>query len=177
MPATAVVQVLLREPVIGPDADVTLYFMVFGGGFQAAYFKPCSDFSLRIRLDIRCSTRPCTHTFGEWEVETMPGPRCMMDATVLPNGKIIIIGGTEEGLSNLEYLPNGCNVPVNEPWVYDPEAPAGRRYRRTGVYTRIPRFYHGSHVMTSHGDILCTGAYRSSAVLDDRSFVTYASAS
>lgn len=29
----------------------------------------------------------------------------MLDTTVLPNGKIIIIGGTEEGLSNLEVKP------------------------------------------------------------------------
>lgn len=97
------VQVILRQPVIDPDGDVSLYFIVFGGSFQAAYFKPCSDFSLRIRLDIKCSTKPCTHSFGGWEVETMPGSRCMADALVLPNGKVIIIGGGEEGLSNLEY--------------------------------------------------------------------------
>ena len=147
----------MREPVLNPDGDVTLWFVVFGGSYQAAYFKPCSDFSLRIRLDVRCTTKPCTHTFGEWELETMPGPRCMSDALVLPNGKIIIIGGAEEGLSNLEYKPNNCNVPVNEPWIYDPYAPAGRRYRRTGVYTRIGRMYHQAHVMTSYGDILCAG--------------------
>lgn len=26
------------------------------------------------------------------------------------------------------------------------------------MYTRIGRFYHGSHIMTSYGDILCGGA-------------------
>jgi hypothetical protein len=151
-------QVLLREPIINPNDDTTLYFMVFGGGYQAAFYKPCSDFSIRIRLDIRCSTRPCTHTFGEWEVETMPGHRCMLDTAVLPNGKVMILGGTEEGLSNLDHRPNSCNVPVNEPWIYDPEAPAGRRYRRTGAYTNIARMYHGSHLMTSYGDILVGGS-------------------
>jgi hypothetical protein len=49
-------------------------------------------------------------------------------------------------------------VPVNEPWYYDPDAPAGARYRRSGVFSRIARFYHNAHVMTSHGDILCGGA-------------------
>lgn len=97
-------QVLLREPIIRPGDDVTLWFMVFGGGYQAAFYKPCSDFSLRIRLDIRCSVSPCAHTFGDWEVETMPGHRCMMDAAVLPNGKLIIIGGTEEGERRLAGL-------------------------------------------------------------------------
>lgn len=46
----------------------------------------------------------------------MPGPRGMADAITLPNGKLVIIGGTEEGFSNLDYLPNSNNVPVNEPW-------------------------------------------------------------
>lgn len=140
-----------------PNADITLWFIVFGGGFQAGVYKPCADFSLRIRLDIRCSTRPCTHTFGEWEVETMLGHRCMSDAAILPNGKVLLIGGTEEGLSNLDHRPNSCNCPSNEPWIYDPDAPAGRRYRRTGAYTNIARMYHGSHVMTSYGDILVGG--------------------
>jgi hypothetical protein len=70
----------------------------------------------------------------------------MVDTSVLPNGKVIIIGGTEEGLSNLDHRPNSCNVPHNEPWIYDPEAPAGRRYRRTGAYTNIARMYHGERV-------------------------------
>lgn len=88
----------------------------------------------------------------------MLGARCMSDAIQLPNGKIIIIGGTEEGLSNLDHRPNSCNVPSNEPWIYDPYAPAGQRYRRTGAYTNIARVYHGSHVMTSYGDILVGGS-------------------
>lgn len=146
------------EPVITPNSDVTLWLIVFGGGYQAAFYKPCNDFSVRIRLDIRCSVQPCTHTFGDWEVETMLGARCMSDAIQLPNGKIIIIGGTEEGLSNLDHRPNSCNVPSNEPWIYDPYAPAGQRYRRTGAYTNIARVYHGSHVMTSYGDILVGGS-------------------
>jgi hypothetical protein len=41
--------------------------------------------------------------------------------------------------------------------IYDPEAPAGQRYRRTGAFSRIARFYHGAHLMTSDGDILCGG--------------------
>jgi hypothetical protein len=188
-------QVLLREPILDPDGDAALVFMVFGGSFQAAFNKPCADFSLRIALNVSCATRPCTHAFGAWEVETMPGHRCMLDTPILPNGKLVLIGGVEEGLCNLDHRPNSDNVPVNEPWIYDPDAPAGRRcasvsrnargqrrvsahtpgrtrlgwaellccgvrcrYRRTGAFTRIGRFYHGSHLLTSYGDILCSGA-------------------
>lgn len=161
-------QVLLREPHTMPNSDITLWFMVFGGGYQAAFYKPCSDFSLRIRLDIRCSVSPCTHTFGAWEVETMPSHRCMVDTSVLPNGKVIVIGGTEEGLSNLDHRPNSCNVPHNEPWIYDPDAPAGRRYRRTGAYTNIARMYHGACHWLSVVWVWCVPLKQCAGVLSPR---------
>lgn len=41
--------------------------------------------------------------------------------------------------------------------VYDPDAPVGARYRRTGAMTTIFRAYHGQAVLTSHGDILVSG--------------------
>lgn len=53
---------------------------------------------------------------------------------------------------------NTNNVPINEPWMYDPAAPAGKRYRRTGAYTDIPRVYHATAVMTSYGDVLLGGS-------------------
>lgn len=133
-------QVVLREPVITPDSDITLWFMVFGGGHQAYFYKPCSDFSLRIRLDIRCSVKPCTHTFGEWEVETMPGHRCMLDTAVLPNGKVVILGGTEEGLSNLDYRPNRCV-----------RVPAGQR----GSYPAQPHADSFVHCCWLHAATMC----------------------
>lgn len=64
----------------------------------------------------------------------------------------------------MDYLPNSCNEPSNEPWIYDPLGPPGRRFRRTGAYSRVPRFYHNSHLLTSHGDVLCGGALLSRCV-------------
>jgi hypothetical protein len=38
-----------------------------------------------------------------------PGPRCQHDSAVLPNGKVLLIGGVEEGFSGLGYFPvSGC---------------------------------------------------------------------
>ncbi|KAF6258550.1 hypothetical protein COO60DRAFT_1701302 [Scenedesmus sp. NREL 46B-D3] len=130
-------QVLLRHAANKPNARSSFTFMVFGGSHEATYSSPA---------------------MGEWEEETMPGPRCQHDSAVLPNGKVVLIGGVEEGYSGLGYFPNTNNVPVNEPWIYDPEAPAGQRYRRTGVYSNIARFYHGTAVMASYGDILLAGS-------------------
>lgn len=33
------------------------------------------------------------------------GPRCQLDSAVLPNGKVLIINGVEEGYSGLGYFP------------------------------------------------------------------------
>jgi hypothetical protein len=66
-------QVFLRHEANKPNARSTFYFMVFGGSNQATYYKPCADFSLRIRVDVDCTVSPCTHSMGEWEEETMPG--------------------------------------------------------------------------------------------------------
>jgi hypothetical protein len=68
----------------------------------------------------------------------------------------------QEGISNLEYLPNGNNVPVNEPWIYDPEGPVGFRFKRTGVYTRFARLYHATALLTSAGDVIVAGETLSS---------------
>jgi hypothetical protein len=56
--------------VLNPNTAVSLYFMVFGGNWIGAFFRPVTDFSLRIRIDISTTG---VHTFGDWEVETMPG--------------------------------------------------------------------------------------------------------
>ncbi|WIA21233.1 hypothetical protein OEZ85_000475 [Tetradesmus obliquus] len=151
-------QVLLQHEALNPSQKSTLYFMVFGGANAATYYKPCIDFSLRIQVDVDCTVSPCSHSMGQWEEETMPGPRCQHDSTVLPNGKVLLINGVEEGYSGLGYFPSPNNVPINEPWIYDPAAPAGKRYRRTGAYTDIPRFYHATAVMTSYGDVLLGGS-------------------
>lgn len=38
-------------------------------------------------------------------VAGIPGPRCELDTTVLPNGKVLLINGDEEGYSGLGYKP------------------------------------------------------------------------
>jgi len=65
--------------------------------------------------------------------------------------------GLQCGLGTLETVPPANSYPQNEPWIYDPVAPYGARYRRTGVYTNIMRNYHNTGLLTSFGDILVTG--------------------
>jgi hypothetical protein len=98
-------QVFLQQQPLKPSQVSTFFFVVFGGGNQATYWKPCIDFSLRIQVTVDCTVSPCTHSIGQWEEETMPSPRCQHDSTVLPNGKVILIGGVEEGYSGLGNFP------------------------------------------------------------------------
>ena len=66
-------QVVLRTDVLEPNDKYTFDFMIFGGGDQAAYFKPCTDFSMRIPIYVDCTVTPCMHSMGDWEIETMLG--------------------------------------------------------------------------------------------------------
>lgn len=54
-------------------------------------WKECVDKSVRIGLTIHPDGR---HVFDDtWVVEQMPGPRCIFDGTLLPNGHIVLTGG------------------------------------------------------------------------------------
>jgi hypothetical protein len=66
----------------------------------------------------------------------------------------------QTGLGSLATNPPANHYHQNEPWVYDPAAPAGARYSRTGQYTNIHRGYHGTALLTSRGDILISGESR-----------------
>ena len=66
-------QVVLRANVLNPNAVNTLEFIVFGGGDVATSFKPCIDFSLRLPVTVDCTSTPCSHSIGDWELEYMLG--------------------------------------------------------------------------------------------------------
>ena len=37
---------------------------------------------------------PTSYVFDPtWEVEKMPGPRCIFDGVLLPNGHVVLLGG------------------------------------------------------------------------------------
>lgn len=75
------------------------------------------------------------HAFDDaWTVEDMPGPRCLADAALLPNGRVVVINGVEQGFGALplDLSTPPANEPVNQPWIYTPWAPEGQRYSVPG---------------------------------------------
>lgn len=147
---------MLSTPVGGDTFEI----VIFGGNYEGANeLTICSPYSLRLSVTISAAG---AYTFGPWVVEQMPAPRCHFDTVLLPNGKVMLINGAEMGIGGLpdapEYSCGNCgNEPVTEPWEYDPAAPVGKRFTRTGAFSTIPRIYHQTGLLTSEGDILLGG--------------------
>lgn len=103
-------QVMLRMPKLQPGKEVRYEFMAFGGSYideelradigkcgpvscdrEAGEHRPCADISVRIGLTVKPNG---SYKFDpEWEVEKMPGRRCIFDGVLLPNGHVVLIGG------------------------------------------------------------------------------------
>ncbi|KAI8466478.1 MAG: hypothetical protein J3K34DRAFT_524480 [Monoraphidium minutum] len=169
-------QVMLRAGLYDPSKPMRYEFMAFGGSFMDAALRedirkcgpvtcdrekgehrPCSDYSVRIGVTVQPDGR---HLFDRaWEVERMPGPRCIFDGVLLPNGHVVLLGGQRRGIGDLTNAThyNGGNHPWNQPWIYNPYAKPGARFSLPGATTKIARLYHGVAQLTSRGDILATG--------------------
>ncbi|GBF96985.1 hypothetical protein Rsub_09782 [Raphidocelis subcapitata] len=169
-------QVMLRADAVKPGAPMRYEFSAFGGSFMDAALRAdigkcgpvtcdreageqrvCSHYALRIGLTVHPDGR---HEFDpSWEVEEMPGPRCIFDGVLLPNGHVVLLGGQKRGIGDLTNAThyNGGNEPWAQPWIYNPYAPAGRRFSVPGAATKIARLYHAVAQLTSRGDILATG--------------------
>lgn len=110
-----------------------------------------------------------------WQVEEMPEARVMPDAVLLPTGKILIVNGAKTGISgygNVKDQVGASNAdnPVFSPVLYDPAAPAGRRFLTAGMPTsNIPRLYHSVATLTPEGTVMVAGSNPNL----DRSETTY----
>ena len=99
-----------------------------------------------------------------WQVEKMPEARLMPDAVLLPTGVVVILNGAGSGISgygNVRDQVGASNAanPVRTPVLYDPAAPAGKRFLTQGLpKSPIPRMYHSVATLTPNGDIMIAGS-------------------
>ncbi|KAF8637421.1 hypothetical protein AX17_002916 [Amanita inopinata Kibby_2008] len=99
-----------------------------------------------------------------WQVEHMPEARIMPDAVLLPTGEILIVNGAGSGISgygNVVDQVGGSNAdqPVLSPVLYNPRAPPGQRFSKSGMPTsNIPRLYHSVATLTPSGSIMIAGS-------------------
>ncbi|CAE7085530.1 unnamed protein product [Rhizoctonia solani] len=99
-----------------------------------------------------------------WRVEEMPDPRVMPDAVLLPDGRVVMVNGGRKGIAGygnvkLQVGSSNADDPVFTPVLYDPKAPAGRRFTSEGMpSSNIPRLYHSVATLVPDGSIMIAGS-------------------
>ncbi|CAE6504543.1 unnamed protein product [Rhizoctonia solani] len=106
-----------------------------------------------------------------WSTENMPEGRIMADATILPDGKILIVNGAKTGTAGYGNVPDqaidwimqvgqsNADNPAFTPVLYDPAAPAGSRFSSAGMPTsNIARLYHSVSTLLPDGRVMIAGS-------------------
>ncbi|KAF8497704.1 glyoxal oxidase N-terminus-domain-containing protein [Gautieria morchelliformis] len=99
-----------------------------------------------------------------WQVETMPQPRIMPNALLLPDGRVLFVNGAHSGAAgfgNFKDLVGQSNAdnPAFQGLLYNPAAPAGSRFSQADLPTsNIARMYHSSATLTPNGTIMIAGS-------------------
>lgn len=129
--------------------------MAANGNLQ---IRACAE-SIRLRVS---TTASGSYFFnGGWEIEFMGSSRVMPDATLLPNGIVILLNGAQNGLAGDSASGGGsrADFPNFSAEMYDPDAPAGQRWS-TLARSQVARLYHSVAVLTRNGTILVSGCDR-----------------
>ena len=115
---------------------------------------------MRLRID---AVATGGYSTGDgWQMETMPSPRVSHSSVLLPNGKVLLMGGAKAGL--LGDAAAGGVAMLNDPnfWpvLYSPSSPEGARYA-TLARSQIARLLHSTAGLTTNGTVFVTGCDRS----------------
>ncbi|KAI8465624.1 MAG: hypothetical protein J3K34DRAFT_525211 [Monoraphidium minutum] len=153
--------------MLEPENGYAPEFAMFGGtaftGGACVCDVPANDQAYRMKLDQEAVIGATL----AWEVETMPGPRVMVDATILPNGQVVLVNGARVVLVNGARSGNSngggpggggqARGAETHAWLYDPKAPAGARFSVLAA-SPIERFYHSAALLLPSGDLLVVGS-------------------
>ncbi|KAL0050698.1 hypothetical protein WJX82_005338 [Trebouxia sp. C0006] len=152
-PQTATFALLSLEPANDYAAEI----VVFGGTEtdMATAQTPSSSSSYRINLG---AATPA------WETETMPYPRVMGDAVLLPDGTVFVTNGGQIGIAGGVPLAAAATDGITIPVLYNPYLAAGSRYTELAD-SQIQRLYHSNAFLLTSGLVLVAG---SEATLDYR---------
>lgn len=89
----------------------------------------------------------------EWEMDSMPEGRGMVEGTLLPDGTVVWVNGAQQGAQGFGVARD----PALEVLLYDPNQPKGKRFT-TGPKSTIPRLYHSVALLLLDGTLLISGS-------------------
>ncbi|KAI4653688.1 hypothetical protein J4E93_001455 [Alternaria ventricosa] len=89
----------------------------------------------------------------EWEMDSMPEGRGMVEGTLLPDGTVVWVNGAQEGAQGFGVAQD----PALEVLLYDPNQPKGKRFT-TGPASTIARLYHSVALLLLDGTLLISGS-------------------
>ncbi|KAG1658174.1 hypothetical protein FOA52_006935 [Chlamydomonas sp. UWO 241] len=144
-----------------PENNYMPEVIIFGGQWSFGGINT-SAVNLSMRLRVNATADGGVSTGDGWQMEEMPSPRVSHSSVLLPNGKVILIGGAKAGL--LGDAAAGGVAMLNDPnfWpvLYSPSAPEGVRYE-TLARSQIARLLHSTAGLTTNGTIFVAGSDRS----------------
>lgn len=158
-----------------PENDYGVEVMYFGGQYSYGWINTtASNFAWRIKVDHKQGdgSKAADWGFSGWRNETMLNPRVMPDAVLLPNGKVVVLNGAKKGVAGDNAAGGAAksNEPNMEPELYDPDAPAGKRFSPL-QRNYIPRLYHSVAALTVDGTVIVAGCDRCSAFWDTDPYI------
>jgi len=89
----------------------------------------------------------------QWEMDSMPEGRGMVEGTILPDGTIIWVNGCNMGSQGFGIAKD----PTYEVLIYDPTQALGSRWS-TGPSSQIARLYHSVALLLLDGTLMIAGS-------------------
>jgi hypothetical protein len=89
----------------------------------------------------------------EWEMDSMPEGRGMVEGTLLADGTVAWVNGAQLGAQGFGVAED----PALEVLLYDPAQPKGKRFT-TGPKSDIARLYHSVALLLLDGTLLISGS-------------------
>ncbi|GJJ12922.1 hypothetical protein Clacol_007169 [Clathrus columnatus] len=150
---------------LSPENDYTPEVLICGGSTLNDTAPPAS-FSSQSPVSDQC-IRMVLNSAGigaGWAVETMPQPRIMADGILLPDGRVLIVGGAQTGVAGYGNVADrigqsNADNPAFQGVYYNPNAPIGSRFVQADLPTSsIARMYHSVATLTPNATIMMTGS-------------------
>ncbi len=90
---------------------------------------------------------------ADWEMESMPEGRCMVEGILLPDGTVIWLNGGSRGAQGFGLMVD----PTYEALLYNPAKPLGQRFSTLASST-IARLYHSVALLLLDGTLMVAGS-------------------